>query len=254
MHVQRPIAVGPGAGAQASSGIENSQGGDGRGGGDGLRADWQIRMNVLHSRGFIGGAGRLLVHNEVVEDLSEILLFLPMGGGSAAPGVTGQGNLNMLSAVVCSAKPGIPATAGQSLPFTQHGRMAKVTIPLLRLNDWLYIDLQWDGSFPENGGGWPAGAIPMGAFHPQVSVDKSDKGQKRLYPIPARYDVTVGTDPSATIRMEMEGGFTTRQTETPGIVEHHFNSYGNSKIMASVLAPGSVGTQAPVATPGNIEV
>lgn len=211
----------------------DSSGGSSPGAGEGLRADWQIRMNVSHSNGFVGGAGRLLIHNATNEERNEIVLFLPANVRPDEPG-----NIRLLSAVVCSAKPGIPAAPGAPLVLQARGARASVTIPLLRLNDWIYVDLTWDGSFPVGGASFQNGVVPLGKFHPQLAVDIDRNGQAALFPIPARYDVTLGTDPGAKVIMYAEGSPVTN--DDGQAAEHTFRSYGKPDIQAGLAAPGTV--------------
>lgn len=247
MHIQRPIPVGPGAGPQATQGVSLGQGGGGSAPpGEGLRADWEVRLNVSHSRGFVGGAGRLLIHNERPhEDLSELVLYLP----AAAPAGHVPTTLRLLAATVCSAKPGIPAVSGQPLVISAHGARAAVTIPLLKVNDWLYVDLTWDGSFPENGNGFAGGTIPLGMFHPQAAVDVEVEGRRGLYAIPARYHVTLSSDPGAVVRLETEGSVVTREAPDGTSTEHDFRSYGKPSILASLAPPGTLPAQPAPANP-----
>lgn len=241
MHIQPPTGISPGTGAQGVVFPETS-GGTSPGAGEGLRADWQVRMNVSHSDGFVGGAGRLLVHNETAEDRTEVAFLLP------AALTAEHGSLRLLAAVVCSAKPGIAATPGQTLVMQLTGARAALTVPLLKMNDWLYIDLTWDGQFQPGGGAWPGGAVPLGKFHPQVAVDVTLEGsRKALAPVPARYDVTLGADPGASVRLEGEGSVVSRISDDGRTSEHEFRSYGSAQIMAHLLSPGSVAGAEPAA-------
>lgn len=200
-----------------------------------MRADWQVRINLSHSRGFVGGAGRLLVHNESADPFSELLLLLPAALQQR------PGNLRLLTAAICSAKPGMPANPGQELPFQASGAKVLLTVPLLRAGDWLYVDLTWDGGFPEKGAAWPRGGVPLGDFHPQVAVDASSDGRVALAPVAARYDVTLGTDAGATVRLAGEGSGKVVSHVAPDgqTAEHDFRSYGGSSIQAIVFAPGA---------------
>jgi hypothetical protein len=235
MHIQRPINVGPGAGTQQVAFPETS-GGTSPGAGEGLRADWNVRMNVSHRQGFVGGAGRLLVHNQTADERSELVLYLP----SARP--DHPGTLRLLGAQVCSAKPGMPAQAGQPLLINPSGARVVVTVPLLRLNDWIYIDLTWDGSFPAMGAAFAGGQVPLGEFHPQVAVDSQlDDGRHALAPIAARYDVTLGTDVGAIVMGEgLAGDVLTRPDASGEMSEHEFKSYGKAAIQARLAPPGAV--------------
>jgi hypothetical protein len=236
MNIQRPINVGPGNGTQNVAFPETS-GGTSPGAGEGLRADWNVRMNVSHRQGFVGGAGRLLIHNQTGDERTEVVLYLP----AARPEL--PGTLRLLGAQVCSAKPGMPAVAGQPLLISPQGARVVVTVPVLRMNDWLYVDLTWDGSFPAMGASFPGGRVPLGEYHPQVAVDTQlSDGRHSLAPIPARYDVTLGSDVGARVQMEDAGAGTPVTRSEPGgeMSEHEFKSYGKAAIQAHLLPPGAV--------------
>lgn len=243
MQIQRPISVSQGNSTQNVS-FPDQSGGTSPGAGEGVRADWSVRMNVSHSRGFVGGAGRVLIHNEVAEDRDEISLYLP-AARSEKPGT-----LEVMQAVVCSAKPGLAASAGQNLVLQTFGARVAVTIPLLKLGDWIYIDLTWSGSFPINGAAFSGAQIPLGDFHPQIAIDvPQDDGRQAIFPVAARYEVTLGSDVGASVRLDDGGTYgkvITRLSDDGQMSEHEFKSYGKPHIQALLAAPGAV-LGAPVA-------
>lgn len=215
--------------------LSNGAGGDGKWG-EGVRADWNVRMNVSHETGFVGGAGRLLVHNLVAEDKRELVLLLPAALQDR------PGRLELATAEVCSAKPGIAAAPHQSLPFRMEGAKAIVTIPLLQLNDWVYIDLTWTGGFAQGGASFAGAQVPVGDFHPQIAVPiVTETGQQALGPVPARYDVELGTDMGAVVRLESDelAGIESRPNGDGTMMMHEFKSYGSARIGAIVAPPGS---------------
>lgn len=236
MQIQPPINVGIGQGPQGVA-FPNSSGGTSPGAADGVRADWNVRMNVRHGSGFVGGAGRMLIHNQVHEERREIVLFLPAAMADR------PGRLELASAVVCSAKPGLQAQPGQSLVYRMEGAKAIVTIPLLRMNDWVYIDLTWTGAFPQGGTAFPGGQVPLGEFHPQLAVEVHlDDGRTALAPVAARYEVELHSDPGAVLRQETEehGRAVARASEDGEVTIHEFKSYGKAHIQASLAPPGAI--------------
>jgi hypothetical protein len=217
--------------------LNNGAGGDGRTGGDGVRADWNVRMNVSHETGFVGGAGRLLIHNLIAEEKRELVLLLPAALQDR------PGRLELATAEVCSAKPGIAAAPGQSLPFRMEGPRAIVNIPLLQLNDWVYVDLTWTGGFAQGGMSYPGAQVPIGDFHPQISVPvTTDTGQQALAPVAARYDVELGSDLGAVVRLETEGqsGVGSRPSPDGSMTMHEFKCYGTARIDALLAPPGTI--------------
>lgn len=217
-------------------------GGDGTGNGNQVRADWNVRMNVRHESGFVGGAARMLFHNLVAEERTEIVLYLP---------ARHPATLNMQSAVVCSAKPGTPATAGQSLAFRVEGSRTIITIPMMRMNDWMYIDLTWTGAFPTGGMSFPGAQVPLGEFHPQLTIETRQADNRvALALVTARYDVEVESDPGARIVIDDAdaGTIATEMAPDGRSTIHRFQTHGHAAISARLAPPGSL-AGAPV-TPG----
>lgn len=236
MNIQPAFNAGPAGGAQAIS-FPTQSGGTSPGGLDGVRADWNVRMNVSHDTGFVGGAGRLLIHNLIAEEKRELTLLLPAALQDR------PGRLELASANVCSAKPGIAAAAGQTLPFRMEGARAVVTIPLLQLNDWVYIDLTWTGGFAQGGLSYPGAQVPVGDFHPQIAVQvTTDTGQQALAPVAARYDVELGTDNGAVVRLEgsEHSGIAEHPSPDGTMTMHEFKCYGTARIDAIVAPPGTI--------------
>ena len=203
-----------------------------------LRIDWSVRMNLRHAQGFVGGAGRLLIQNTGGDDKHEIILLLPAAMADR------PGRLELASAVVCSGKPGLPIQPGQSLAYRSESAKAILTIPVLRPNDWLYIDLTWTGGFQPGGTVYAGGQVPVGEYHPQVAteVQRSD-GQTGIAPSRrARYEVELGTDLGATVRLETEdsGRVVTRPGDDPEMSIHEFKSFGKAHIQALLAPPGAV--------------
>ncbi|MBC7462291.1 MAG: hypothetical protein H7287_13095 [Thermoleophilia bacterium] len=235
MQIQPAFNAGANQGTTSTSSIDG--GGLGSSTLEGLRADWNVRMNVSHDTGFVGGAGRLLIHNLVVEEKREITLLLP----AALQNRPGQ--LQLESAAICSAKPGIAAAPGQPLAFRAEGAKVVVTIPVLNLNDWVYIDFTWTGGFAKGGTSFPQARVPLGDFHPQIAVPvTTDNGQAALAPVTARYDVELGTDLGATVQLDGAAGpdlaGIARQPSADGAMTmHEFKSYGTPRIDAVVI-PG----------------
>ncbi len=221
-----------------------TSGGTSPGAADGVRADWNVRMNVSHESGFVGGAGRMLVHNQVAEERTELVMFLP------AVHRGGAGRLELASAVICSAKPGIPAAAGQTLSYRTDGARVIITIPVLKMNDWLYIDLTWTGAFPAGGMSFIGGQVPLGEFHPQLAIETlANDGTRGLALVAARYDVEVGSDPGARVMLEgdADGRVEMRASEDGKMTMHDFKSYGKAAIQAKLAPPGAiVGGPSPV--------
>jgi hypothetical protein len=235
MQIQPAFNAGPSTGAQGVS-FPTQSGGTSPGAGEQVRADWNVRMNVSHDSGFVGGAGRLLIHNQVVEERREITFFLPAAMSDR------PGRLSLESAVVCSAKPGIPATAGQQLAIRTESARSIVTIPMLGLNDWIYIDITWTGSFPSGGTVFQGGQIPLGDFHPQLAIDiQQDDGRIAVGPVPARYEVELGSDLGAVVRLDGDtpGGVVSRASDDGKMTMHDFKSYGSSRIDALLMPPGA---------------
>ncbi len=240
MQIQPPINTGPAAGLEGVN-FPTSSGGTSPGAGEGFRADWNVRMNISHSNGFVGGAGRVLIQNQLNEERTELVLLLP------AALTEKPGNLELASAVVCSAKPGTPATPGQSLAFRSEGAKVVVTIPVLHMNDWVYIDLTWTGSFTPEALNFPNARIPIGDFHPQVAVNiLQPDGRSGLAPVNARYDVELGSDPGARVQFEDPAAAlpATRPSEDGTMTMHDFKSYGSSSIKAVLLPPGTINESA----------
>lgn len=225
-----------------------SSGGTSPGAADGVRADWNVRLNVSHESGFVGGAGRVLVHNQIAEDRTELILYLP------AIHKAGPSRLEVASAVICSAKPGISANAGQSLTIRTEGFRAIVTVPILKLNDWIYIDLTWTGAFPAGGMSFLGGQVPLGEFHPQLAVDVTQQdGTHGLALVGARYEVELGSDPGARVVLDSEehGRVAMHPSEDGRMTMHEFKSYGSPHIQAKLAPPGAVVGGAPIPM-GNI--
>jgi hypothetical protein len=236
MNIQPAFNAGPATGATAIS-FPTQSGGTSPGGLDGVRADWNVRMNVSHETGFVGGAGRLLIHNLVADERRELVLLLP-GALADRPG-----RLELATAEVCSAKPGIAAAPGQSLPFRIEGAKAVVNIPVLQLNDWVYVDLTWTGGFAQGGMSYPGAQVPVGDFHPQIAVPvTTETGQQALGPVAARYDVELGSDIGAVVRLENAelGGVESRPNADGTMTMHEFKCYGSARIDALLAPPGTV--------------
>lgn len=217
--------------------LSNGAGGDGRSNLEGIRADWNVRMNVSHETGFVGGAGRLLIHNLIAEEKRELVLLLPAALADR------PGRLELATAEVCSAKPGIAAAPGQTLPFRNEGARCIVTIPVLQLNDWVYVDITWTGGFAQGGMSYPGAQVPLGDFHPQIAVPvTTDTGQQALAPVSARYDVELGSDVGAVVRLENtdQGGVLTRPSADGAMSMHEFKCYGAPRIDALLAPPGAV--------------
>ncbi len=232
MNINPPTPMQP---ARSAETIAMGQGASGTGGGmQAVRADWQLTLNVFHSHGFVGGAGRLLVHNEQPGELSELTLYLPAAHN------TQPGTMRLLGATIVSAKPGMPAQPGQPLVVQDHGMKAVLTLPVLRHNDWMYIDLTWDGGFPQGGSAWPGGAVPVGQFHPQVAAEvETEHGQKALAPLSSRYEVTLGVEPGAQVRVEGEAEPASHPSPDGQLVQYEFRSYGSAAVKAVVTAPAT---------------
>ncbi len=225
------------AGSTQGVSFPTNSGGTSPGGAEGVRADWNVRMNVSHESGFAGGAGRMLVHNQVADERTELVMFLP---ATHAPG---PGRLELASAVICSAKPGIPAAPGQTLSFRIEGTRAYITIPVLKMNDWLYIDLTWTGSFPAGAMNYSGGQIPLGDYHPQLAIESvASDGARRLALVAARYDVEVGSDPGARVVLDgdVDGKVEMHASEDGRMTMHEFKSYGKAAIQARLAPPGAV--------------
>ncbi len=236
MNIQPAFNAGPSQGATAIS-FPTQSGGTSPGGLDGVRADWNVRMNVSHETGFVGGAGRLLIHNLVADERRELVLLLP------AALTDRPGRLELATAEVCSAKPGIAAAPGQSLPFRVEGAKVVVTIPVLQLNDWVYIDLTWTGGFAQGGLAYPGAQVPVGDFHPQIAVPvTTETGQAALGPVPARYDVELGSDLGAVVRLERDelAGVDSHPNAEGTMTMHDFKCYGSARIDALLAPPGTM--------------
>ena len=236
MNIQPAFNAGPSAGAVAIS-FPTQSGGTSPGGLDGIRADWNVRMNVSHETGFVGGAGRLLIHNLIADEKRELILLLP-GALQDRPG-----RLELATAEVCSAKPGIAAAPGQTLPFRLEGAKAIVSIPVLQLNDWVYVDLTWTGGFAQGGLSYPGAQVPVGDFHPQIAVPViTETGQQALGPVPARYDVELGSDLGAVVRLENVefGGASSKPSADGTMTMHEFKCYGSARIDALLAPPGTI--------------
>lgn len=236
MHIQPTFNSGPATGAVAIS-FPTQSGGTSPGGLEGLRADWNVRMNLSHETGFVGGAGRLLIHNLIADEKRELTLLLPAALQDR------PGRLELATAEICSAKPGIAAAPGQSLPFRVEGARAIVSIPVLQLNDWVYVDLTWTGGFAQGGMSYPGAQVPVGDFHPQIAVQvTTDTGQQALGPVPARYDVELGTDIGAVVRLDNAdlGGMSTKSNADGTMTMHDFKSYGTARIEAVVAPAGTI--------------
>ncbi|MCW2927553.1 MAG: hypothetical protein JWM86_1521, partial [Thermoleophilia bacterium] len=229
MNIQPAFNAGPATGATAIS-FPTQSGGTSPGGLDGVRADWNIRMNLSHETGFVGGAGRLLIHNLVADERRELTLLLPAALQDR------PGRLELASAEVCSAKPGISAAPGQSLPFRTEGAKVIVTIPILQLNDWVYVDVTWTGAIAPGGLSYPGAQVPVGDFHPQIAAQvTTDNGQQALAPVAARYDVELGTDHGAIVRLDSGEHSSTESRPSPDgtMTMHEFKCYGSARIDAT---------------------
>lgn len=236
MNIQPAFNAGPATGAQAIS-FPMQSGGTSPGGLEGVRADWNVRMNLSHETGFVGGAGRLLIHNLIADEKRELTLFLPAALQDR------PGRLELASAMVASAKPGISVTTGQPLPFRTEMAKVVVTIPVLQLNDWVYVDLTWTGGFAQGGVSFPGARVPVGEFHPQIAGQvTTDDGHAALAPIPARYDVELGTDVGAIVRLEdgEHGGVESHLGPDGAMMMHDFKCHGSARINAVVAPPGTL--------------
>lgn len=237
MNIQPAFNAGPATGAQAVS-FPTQSGGTSPGGLDGVRADWNVRMNISHETGFVGGAGRLLIHNLIAEEKRELVLLLPAGMQDR------PGRLELASVVVCSAKPGTSASAGQALSFRAEGAKAVVAIPVLQLNDWIYVDITWTGGFAQGGTNFPGARVPVGEFHPQIAGQvTTDTGQTGYAAVTARYDVELGTDPGAVVVLEAgdhAGGIESKPGGDGAMTMHHFKCHGSARIDALVAPPGTM--------------
>ncbi|MCW2956370.1 MAG: hypothetical protein JWO69_1239 [Thermoleophilia bacterium] len=237
MLIQPSFNAGPSTGATAIS-FPTQSGGTSPGGLEGLRADWNVRMNISHETGFVGGAGRLLIHNLVVDEKRELILLLPAALQDR------PGRLEFATAEVCSAKPGIAATPGQPLAFRTEGAKVVLSLPVLQLNDWLYIDVTWTGGFAQGGLSHPGAQIPVGDFHPQIAAEvTTDTGLPGLAPVAARYDVELGSDLGAVVRFDataMPIEVASRANPDGTMTMHEFKSYGSSRIDALLAPPGSL--------------
>jgi hypothetical protein len=205
-----------------------------------MRGDWHVRMNASHATGFVGGAGRVLIHNLAAEEKRELILLLPAALADR------PGRLEITDVKICSVKPGMSAQAGEALAFRNEGAKAVVTLSPLWLNEWMYIDITWTGAFAPGGESFPGGQVPIGDFHPQIAIPAmSDTGQPGLAPLTSRYDVELGTDLGATVRLEEaaaeSGAPISKPSEDGTMTMHEFKSYGSSRIEAFVVPPGAVG-------------
>lgn len=236
MNIQPAHNAGPATGPTSIS-FPTQSGGTSPGALDGVRADWNVRMNVSHETGFVGGAGRLLIHNQVAEERREVVMLLPAALNDR------PGRLELASAIVCSAKPGISVAPGAPLVFRNEGAKAVITIPLLQLNDWIYLDLTWTGAFAEGGLSFPGARVPLGDFHPQLAFEvTADTGQAALAPVASRYDVEIGGDLGSVVQLEHEasGGVASRTSDDGRMTMHDFKSHGGPRIAAVLLPPGVV--------------
>jgi hypothetical protein len=234
MQIQPAFNAGANQGTTAIS-FPTQSGGTSPGGLEGIRADWNVRMNVSHATGFVGGAGRLLIHNLVAEEKRELVLLMPAALQER------PGQLHFESAAICSAKPGIAAAPNQSLPFRVEGAKVVVNLPVLQLNDWVYIDITWTGAFAKGGLSFPRAQVPVGEFHPQIAMPvTADNGQPALAPVAARYDVLLGSDLGATVQVEGNdlAGVSRQPSPDGSMTMHEFKSYGTARIDAVVI-PGS---------------
>ncbi|MCW2960633.1 MAG: hypothetical protein JWM90_1020 [Thermoleophilia bacterium] len=236
MLIQPSFNAGPSTGATAIS-FPTQSGGTSPGGLEGIRADWNVRMNISHETGFVGGAGRLLIHNLVVDEKRELVLLLPASLQDR------PGRLELATVEVCSAKPGIAATPGQQLNFRMEGAKAVVTLPVLQLNDWVYLDLTWTGGFAQGGLSYPGAQVPVGDFHPQIAVDvTTDTGLPGLALVSARYDVELGSDLGCAVRIEHGEHVQVASRPNPDgtMTMHEFKSYGTARIDAMLHPTGSL--------------
>ena len=234
MQIQPAFNAGANQGTTAVS-FPTQSGGTSPGGLEGIRADWNVRMNISHATGFVGGAGRLLIHNLVAEEKRELVLLLPAALQER------PGQLHFESAAICSAKPGIAAAPNQTLPFRVEGAKVIVTLPVLQLNDWVYIDITWTGAFAKGGLSFPRAQVPVGDFHPQIAMPViTDTGLAGLAPVAARYDVLLGTDVGATVQLEAAdlSGVAHQPSPDGTMTMHEFKSYGTARIDAVVI-PGT---------------
>lgn len=238
MNIQPAFSAGPaGATGMTSVSFPTQSGGTSPGGLDSLRADWHVRMNISHESGFVGGAGRLLVVNLVVDEKRELVLLLPAALQDR------PGRLELQAATVCSTKPGVPGAAGDRLEIRPEGAKVVVKLPLLNMGDWVYIDFTWTGGFAQGGSSFPGAQVPVGDFHPQIAVPvTTDNGQPALAPVPSRYDVELGTDLGATVRLDgaaTEGENPPKPSEDGTMTMHEFKSYGSARIEAVVVPAGA---------------
>lgn len=240
MNIQPAFSGGQAAGAVGATATSfNTNGGSSSGGaGEGMRADWHVRMNVSHETGFVGGAGRLLVHNLIAEEKRELVLLLPAALQDR------PGRLELTTASVCSTKPGLAAQPGDRIDFRVEGAKAVLTLPVLQLNDWMYLDITWTGGFAQGGASFLGGQVPVGDFHPQIAVPVvTDTGQQALAPLQARYDVELGTDVGAVVRLDgtipEHGAMESKPSEDGAMTMHEFKNYGSPRIEATIAPPGA---------------
>ena len=237
INVQPAFNAGPSNAAQSID-FPTQSGGTSPGAGEAVRSDWNVRMNCSHKAGFVGGAGRLLVHNMHADEIRELAFLLPAAMADK------PGRLELASASVCSAKPGISAAQGQSLAVRTEGPVAFVTVPTLGLNDWVYIDITWTGAFAEGGESFAGGQVPLGDFHPQLGHETTtDTGQRALHPHSARYDVELGGDVGSSVRLEASehAGVESSASDDGTMTMHRFKSYGAPRIDGWLRPPGAMG-------------
>ncbi|MCW2927842.1 MAG: hypothetical protein JWM86_1810, partial [Thermoleophilia bacterium] len=112
-----------------------------------------------------------------------------------------------------------------------------------QLNDWVYLDLTWTGGFAQGGMSFPGAQVPVGDFHPQIAAQvTTETGQQALAPVAARYDVELGTDAGAVVRLEAaeHGSVASRLSPDGAMTMHDFKCYGSARIDAIVAPPGTI--------------
>jgi hypothetical protein len=90
---------------------------------------------------------------------------------------------------------------------------------------------------------YPGAQVPVGDFHPQIAAQvTTDTGQQALAAAPARYDVELGTDVGAVVRLEHAelAGIASRPNPDGSMTMHEFKCYGSARIDAIVAPPGTL--------------
>jgi hypothetical protein len=70
----------------------------------------------------------------------------------------------------------------------------------------------------------------------------TDTGQQALAPVAARYDVHIGSDVGATVRLEHgeHGGVSTQPSPDGTMSLHEFKHHGSARIDAHLVPPGAL--------------